>query len=123
MFRRHWRAKPPCQRHPALAAFVQHVAADKPFPAIDWKHETDAGRFRLTMQSNVLPVAVKLWTAESATKDFRESEWKSQPLKATDNRYLGEVPAPVGKHVALFGELQFQWDDLSYTLSTQLRRE
>ena len=102
---------------------MQHVATDKPFPAIDWKHDTDAGRFRLTMQSNVLPVAVKLWTAESATKDFRESEWKSQPLKAKDNRYLGEVPAPVGKHVALFGELQFQLDDLSYTLSTQLRRE
>jgi PhoPQ-activated pathogenicity-related protein len=106
-----------------LAAFVQHVATDKPFPAIEWKHDTEAGRFRLAITSNVPPESVKLWTAESATKDFRESAWKSQPLKANDNSYLGEVPAPVGKHVALFGELEFRLDELTYTLSTQLRRE
>ncbi len=106
-----------------LAAFVQHVAKGKPLPVIEWKHETEQGRYRLTMKSNVIPSAARLWTAESETKDFRNSEWTSQPLKASENRFKGDVAAPVGKHVALFGELEFQLDDLSYTLSTQLRRE
>lgn len=106
-----------------LAAFAQHVASDRPFPAIQWKHDTEQGRYRLAIQSNVAPVAVKLWVAESESKDFRAAEWKSQLVPARDNRYLGEVPAPVGKHLALFGELEFRLDNLTYTLSTQLRRE
>ena len=106
-----------------LAAFAQHVAQGKPLPVIEWKHDTEQGRYRLTMKSSVPPSAVRLWTAESETKDFRNSEWTSQSLKASENRYRGEVAAPAGKHVALFGELEFQLDDLSYTLSTQLRRE
>lgn len=106
-----------------LAAFVQHVAMDKPFPKIEWKHDQVDGKLRLTIQSNVTPVAVNLWSAESETKDFRESEWKSKPLKARAMHFVGEVPIAVGHHTALFGELQFQLDELHYSLSTQLRRE
>jgi hypothetical protein len=99
------------------------VAMNKPFPSIDWKHETGSDGYRLTIQSSVAPTSVKLWTSESETKDFRESEWKSRPLKAVENVYSGDVAAPVGKHVALFGELEFKLDGLTYSLSTQLRRE
>lgn len=106
-----------------LAAFVQHVALGKSFPAVDWKHETSSGKYRLTIQSKVAPSVVKLWTAESDTKDFRESEWKSRALKANDSRYVGEVAPQDGKHVALFGEMEFRLDELNYSLSTQLRRE
>jgi PhoPQ-activated pathogenicity-related protein len=106
-----------------LAAFVQHVALGKPFPAIEWKHETQGNQFRLTIQSQVKPVDVRLWTAAAEDKDFRNSEWKPQQLKAKDDRYVGEVPQPVGSHVALFGEAQFRLDDLDYSLTTQLRRE
>ena len=106
-----------------LASFTQHVASGKPLPVIDWKHDTEGGRYRLNMKSNVAPTSVKLWVAESDSKDFRESEWKSQTLKAVDNRYSGEVAAPVGKHVALFGELEFRLNNVPYSLSTQIRRE
>lgn len=106
-----------------LAAFTQHVAANKPFPAIDWKHDTNGGRYQLAITSNVKPKGVNLWAAESDSKDFRNAEWKSKPISAKDNRYTAEVQAVEGKHVALFGELIFQSGDLVYSLSTQLRRE
>lgn len=106
-----------------LAAFTRHVANGKPFPAVTWKHETDSGRYRLVMQPDVVPAAVKLWTAESESRDFRNSEWKSQNVTGNNGQFVAEIPAPAGKHVALFGELQFSIDNLSYTLSTQLRRE
>ena len=106
-----------------LSAFVQHVAKEKPFPAIEWKHDQAEGKLRLTIQSNIAPVAVNLWTAESETKDFRESVWKSQTLKKNEDRFIGETPVPVGRHTALFGEVRFQLGDLQYSLSTQLRRE
>lgn len=106
-----------------LAAFAQHVAAAKPFPSIEWKHESVDGGYRLVMQSDVAPLAVRLWTAESDSKDFRESQWKAQVLKPVGNRYQGETAAPVGKHVALFGEFEYKLDTQTYSLSTQLRRE
>lgn len=106
-----------------LAAFTQHVATAKPFPSIEWKHESVDGGYRLVMQSDVTPVAARLWTAESDSKDFRESQWKSQTLKPIGKQYQGEAAAPVGKHVALFGEFEYKLDNQTYSLSTQLRRE
>ena len=106
-----------------LAAFTRHIAADKPFPAIEWKHDTDQGRYRLSMQANIAPKNVQVWVAESESKDFRMSEWKAKAVTGRENRFQVDVAAPVGKHVALFGELQFQIDELVYSLSTQLRRE
>lgn len=107
----------------SLAAFTQHVAAAKPLPAIEWKHEKIDGGYRLVMQSDVAPNAVRLWTAESDSKDFREAEWKSKTLKASGKVFQGDAIAPVGKHIALFGELEYKLGDLIYSLSTQLRRE
>lgn len=106
-----------------LAAFAQHVATAKPFPSIEWKHESVDGGYRLVMASDVAPVAVRLWTAESDSKDFRESQWKAQILKPVGKHYQGETLAPIGKHVALFGEFEYKLDNQTYSLSTQLRRE
>ena len=106
-----------------LAAFTRHVASDQLLPALEWKHDTEGNILRLTIESAVVPVSVKLWTAASPSKDFRESEWTSQTLKAKDGRFVGEVPLLPGSHRALFGEAQFRFDGLDYSLSTQLRRE
>ncbi len=106
-----------------LAAFTQHVASNKPFPAIEWKHTTNEGRYQLAITSSVRPKGVNLWTAESDSKDFRNAEWKSKLISGKDSGYTAEVQAIEGKHVALFGELIFQTGDLIYSLSTQLRRE
>ena len=111
-----------------LAAFTRHVASDQLLPELKWKHETDGNTLRLTIQSDVEPVSVKLWAAASPTKDFRESEWKSQPMKSLNmqgkqDRFMGEVILLPGSHRALFGEAQFHFDGLDYSLSTQLRRE
>ena len=111
-----------------LAAFTRHVASDQLLPTLTWKHETDGNMLRLTVQSDMEPDSVKLWTAASPTKDFRESEWKSQPMlslnmQGKQDRFLGEIPLLPGSHRALFAEAQFHIDGLDYSLSTQLRRE
>jgi len=106
-----------------LAAFTRQIAAGKELPVISWKHDTNKGQLRLLIESNTPATAARLWVATSPTADFRESEWKAQLIKAADGKYVGETSIPTGKHVALFGELEFRLDDLSYTLSTQLRRE
>ena len=106
-----------------LAAFFQHTAAGKPLPVLEWEHVTLADKLRLKMKSDVLPTGVKLWVASSETKDFRDSEWKPTLLEAQAGEFVGEIDKPKAGHVALFGELQYEFGLLEYTLSTQLRRE
>jgi len=106
-----------------IAAFTRHVASDQLLPVLEWKHDTAGNILRLTIQSDRAPVSVKLWTAASPTKDFREAEWKPQTLKPKDDRFVGEVSLLPGSHRALFGEALFHFDGLDFSLSTQLRRE
>ena len=50
-------------------------------------------------------------------RDFRESRWESAPLKPgeTITRY---VPKVTSGHLALFGELEYQIDNIPYHLTT-----
>lgn len=106
-----------------LSAFFQYVVEGKPMPVLDWKHETEGSTLRLTIKSNTAPTAVRLWTATSPTKDFRESKWTSQPMKETTGLFIADVVKPEQGHLALYGEIQFQAYGLTYSLTTQIRRE
>ena len=106
-----------------LAVFFQHVVEGKPGPSVDWKHETVGDSLQLTIQSNTPATAVRLWTASSATKDFRESKWTPQPIKQSNGSYTASVPKPTEGHVALYGEIQFNAYGQEYSVTTQIRRE
>lgn len=106
-----------------LAMFFQHVVDAKPLPHIHWKYETGGDSIQLTMETKSAPTAVRLWTASSDTKDFRESEWKSKPIKEASGRYIGEIPKPQQGHVATFGEFQFHAYGQEFSLTTQIKRE
>lgn len=106
-----------------LGAFVRHTVSGRPLPKLEWKHSTAGGKYVLTMSATPAPKAISLWSSASATKDFREVEWRSQPLNVENGAATGELTIPASGHAALFGEFQFQEGDLEYSLSTQIRRE
>jgi PhoPQ-activated pathogenicity-related protein len=107
----------------SLAAFFQHVVDGKSLPALKWKHETENDSYRLTITTNTRPTAVRLWTATSASKDFRESKWSSQPIKEVSGEFRAQIPKPDQGHIALYGEAQFNAYGIEYSLTTQNRRE
>jgi len=114
-----------------LAAFTQHIAAGKPMPKLTWSYEADDEQLRLKIDSTPAPESVRLWVAQSDTRDFREATWKSSELKANGGgngngrggAYVGVVPKPDAGHVAVFGEATFAVGPLQYNLSTVLRQE
>ena len=69
------------------------------------------------------PKAVRLWTATSPTKDFRESKWVSKPVKETGGAFIGDVSKPEQGHVALYGEVLFNAYGHEYSVTTQIRRD
>lgn len=108
-----------------LAVFFDHVAQNKPLPTLTWKHSDGDGVCRVTITSQPEPLAVRLWTAGSSTKDFRDSKWESKTLTAQSNGdFIGEATKLAGGHIALFGETQFATPSgIVFTLSTQMHRE
>jgi hypothetical protein len=61
--------------------------------------------------------------ARSPNKDFRDAEWAPQDLKKEGNAYVGAIPRPVLGHVAHYGELQFEYNGIPFSLCTLIRRD
>ena len=51
----------------------------------------------------------------------RSPEWRQENLRVADGRVIGEVTRPDQGRLAFFGELEYEVDGVSYTLSTQMR--
>ncbi len=96
-----------------LAAFAKYQIADKPMPKLTWKHTDADGKAVLTIESDPKPKEVRYWTADSATRDFRQSKWKEQSENA--------VAYPETGYRTLLGECEYEIDGLPYTLCTQIR--
>ncbi len=102
-----------------LAVFFRHAAGGLELPQIAWHKSSENGRLELTVKADVKPIGVRLWSTRSDTKDFRESNWTSAKMKPTDdNLFAGGVEKPASGHVAVFGEVQYVFEKLPYSLCT-----
>ena len=104
-----------------LAAFARHQMSGAAMPTLRWKHENSNGRLRLIIDATPAPLAARLWIAQSATTDFRATQWREQEVSFSDGKIIGEVTPPDKGHLAFFGELDYDIDGLPYHLSTQLQ--
>jgi PhoPQ-activated pathogenicity-related protein len=105
----------------ALSAFVRHQVTDRPLPKVTWKHEGKEGQACLSVESNVPPKGARLWVATAPTRDFRKAKWESKSLPIDKGPLCGLVDPPKQGFLALYGELDFEIDGITYTLSTQIR--
>jgi PhoPQ-activated pathogenicity-related protein len=101
-----------------VGAFFRQVVSGRPLPRLTWDFAAGArGESTLTIHADPAPAAARLWTARSATRDFRESRWESLPLKP-GTTITASVPAPGRGHLAAFGEVEYQVDGIPYHLTT-----
>jgi uncharacterized protein YydD (DUF2326 family) len=103
-----------------VAVFAKHATQGEGWPTLEWKlTESDAG-YKIDINTN-LPLrttvnregvqtssGVKLWTAESATKDFRQATWTATDQKGSLSI---TVPKPKSGHIAFFVEIESQNED------------
>lgn len=101
-----------------LGVFFRHVASNQRLPELSWSVRSDDEALGLVVQSDRQPVAARLWTAHSPSTDFRDARWQSRPLRQVDGRWAGEQPLTQGQHVAVFAELQYEFEGLTYSLAT-----
>lgn len=106
-----------------LGMFFRHVAADRPFPKIDWSYAESPGELALRIKADQKPREVRLWTARSSTKDFREATWTSESVTGSNGDHSATVAPPNSGHVAMFGEVEFELDGIPFSLTTLVYRK
>jgi PhoPQ-activated pathogenicity-related protein len=106
-----------------LSAYFRHIASDTPLPEITWKHEPGSDGLQVRVESSEAPKAARVWSARSSIKDFRGAKWSAERMEEKDGAWVGTVAKPQQGHVALYGELQFEFQGLSYSLCTLVNRE
>jgi PhoPQ-activated pathogenicity-related protein len=104
-----------------VGAFFRRTVTGRAFPQVVSEFEENGSSLELRIRHTDDPIGVRLWTARSATRDFREAEWTSQPLTANGGHCVAKVARPDSGHVALFGEVQFVEDTLPFSVTTLIR--
>ena len=104
-----------------LGAFARHQIHGVAMPKLTWKHDDAEGTPRLTVQSDPMPKAARLWVADAEKRDFRRSTWKEQPVKMNGKAIVGAVELPAAGHRVFYAEMEYQLDGITFYLSTQVR--
>jgi PhoPQ-activated pathogenicity-related protein len=98
-----------------LAAFAYSQIFDKPMPGLTWVCDEKEGICSLEVKSKSR--AVRIWKAESKTRDFRQARW-SVDAAATSPAV---VTAPENGYRAFFAETEYDMDGQTFSLCTQIR--
>ncbi len=105
-----------------LAVFFRHVAAGIELPKITWEYANGADKLTLTMASDVAPAKVRLWTAHSTDLDFRDDRWEATEVDVNGGRPVGSTDIPASGHVAIYGELEFDFHGQPWSTTTLVYR-
>lgn len=104
----------------SLSALHRYSSRGAPLPRVSWGFTPGSSSIGLEVEVDRDARGVTLWTASSATRDFRESQWTSQACKrAGPRRYTCEGRPEKNRYTAVYGEAQFQdRDSPRFSLST-----
>jgi PhoPQ-activated pathogenicity-related protein len=106
-----------------LAVFFSHIAAEQPMPEISWKIGQTDRQLSLTMSASAAPARVRFWTAHSTDADFRDDKWTNSELSGSQSEWIGTADVPESGHVAVFGELEFEFSGHPWSLTTLVYRK
>lgn len=109
----------------SLAAFFQMIADRQELPKLDWTF-ADAGNGKAQLQVFVTGATkrIRLWTADSSDRDFRDNEWTSRDLEITpgSSKAATEIATPKSGYRAYLVEAVLTTaNGKEYKLSTEAR--
>ncbi len=122
----HVRADSDPRINPTAFAFVRAIATGKTLPQFGWEWIRSKQSLELTISTDTTATKAVLWQAISHSKDFRESQWTSSPLKqinkSNTRQFIIDVKDLAGADRLFYGEIEFEQDGCKFLLSTQIYR-
>ena len=108
-----------------LAAWFQMIVDRRPLPKVDWQlRDGTNGAAGLMVRVNQPVSKIRLWTAHSTDRDFRDEKWTSYELEiqSGSNQASVDVPKPAAGFTAFLAEVELTAPTgHSYKLSTQVQ--
>lgn len=108
-----------------LAAWFQMIADRQALPKVEWQlRDGTDGAAGLTLRVDQPATKVRLWTAHSADRDFRDEKWTSRELdmQPGSSQATAVVPKPAAGFTAFLAEVELTAPTgHSYKLSTQVQ--
>ena len=105
----------------ASASFARAVASGAHIEQARWRFIDGKGKAALNITCYARKSGAKLWTAKSATRDFRESKWESTPMKPTGYGFTSEISVPKQGFIAVMGEYPALFGEAECRLCTQIK--
>jgi PhoPQ-activated pathogenicity-related protein len=110
---------------PTLAAFFELIAEGQPLPQMSWNFEPDTqGQVKVSVRVQQPAKSIRLWTADSQDRDFRNDTWTRRDLEIKPGSNHSETvvePAAQG-YRAYLGEVVLTTPSgHEYKLSTEAR--
>jgi len=103
------------------AVFARKAARGDAWPTVKWKLVENETGYRIDIETDLALRGVKLWAAQSETKDFRQAKWTSTTLEAKASLSV-PVSKPESGYIAFFVELESVDAGLPFSLTTQVWR-
>ncbi len=103
-----------------LRALEDAARGGRPLPRLHWEYIYGESGARLCVRSEPAPRTVKLWSAASADRDFRDARWSSGEPKKGRYTVAFEIPRPEHGYAATFAEVGFGRGLGAFVLSTNL---
>ena len=108
-----------------LAAFFEFIANRKALPKIDWQfNPVDKGHQTVQLDSNAQATAIRLWSAHSDDRDFRDDRWTARTVKITQGSSHAKtvITLPKSGYQANLMEIELKTDTgHPFKLSTQVQ--
>ena len=108
-----------------LAAWFQMIADRQLLPKVEWQlRDGTDGAAGLTVRVDQPANKVRLWTAHSADRDFRDEKWTSRELETQpgSSQASANVPKPAAGFTAFLAEVELTAPTgHCYKLSTQVQ--
>ncbi|MDR0337083.1 MAG: PhoPQ-activated pathogenicity-related family protein [Planctomycetaceae bacterium] len=104
-----------------LAVFARYAANGQNWPRMDWKLQERDSQYAVTVKTEIPDYRVKIWSAVSETKDFRQAKWTS---KSIDDQLPNDIiiSKPESGHIAFYVEIESKHYGLPFSLTTQVWR-
>jgi PhoPQ-activated pathogenicity-related protein len=95
-----------------LSAIHSYAATGKTLPKTTWSFATAKDALTIQVKAERPTQRVQIWTARSASRDFRNSPWTPYECAKTKEGHACSVERPKDGYTAAFAETSFKDDGL-----------
>lgn len=105
----------------SLSALHRHTARGESLPELTWSFAPEPGAVSLAVSSDRKPRAVRVWTASSGDRDFREARWRSYSCLRSGQEWTCRRPVAPDRYTAMYAEVDFrERGEPAYWLTTTM---